>query len=158
MSHHLFTSSVSVRLRVSVTVREEGSNLQLPFRSISIHFWMGFRQFYRTRLSPIVTIAALFIGIHISWWAIQQKLVPRSSPWASSLFRSSPALVPSSERRRDIIGIRVPYLSPPVGDQEKKSEWRHPSQQPPQDTIHSTLNHWKSELDESLHPLEVLFP
>jgi hypothetical protein len=39
---------------------------------------MGFRKFYRTRLSPIVTIAALFIGIHISWWAIQQKLVEKN--------------------------------------------------------------------------------
>jgi hypothetical protein len=36
---------------------------------------MGFGKFYRTRLSPFVTFAALLIGIHISWWAIQQKLV-----------------------------------------------------------------------------------
>lgn len=36
---------------------------------------MGFVRFYKTRLSPIVTIVAIFVGIHISWWSIQQKLV-----------------------------------------------------------------------------------
>jgi hypothetical protein len=38
---------------------------------------MGFIRFYKTRLSPIVAITALFIGIHISWWSIQQKLVEK---------------------------------------------------------------------------------
>lgn len=33
---------------------------------------------------------------------------------------SSPALVPPSERRRNILGIRLPYLSPPVDDKEEK--------------------------------------
>jgi len=66
---------------------------------------MGFRQFYRTRLSPIVTFTALLIGIHIAWWSIQQN----------------PALVPPSERRRHILGLRIPYLSPPpVDDKENK--------------------------------------
>jgi hypothetical protein len=36
---------------------------------------MGFWKFYRTRLSPFVTFGVLLIGIHLSWWAIQQKLV-----------------------------------------------------------------------------------
>lgn len=68
---------------------------------------MGFRQFYRNRLSPIVTITALVIGIHISWWSIQQN----------------PALVPGSERRHNLVGFRIPYLSPrPVTeDTEKKN-------------------------------------
>jgi hypothetical protein len=64
---------------------------------------MGFIKFYKTRLSPIVTITALIIGIHISWWSIQQN----------------PALVPPSERRRYLLGIRIPYLSPPVDDKEQ---------------------------------------
>jgi hypothetical protein len=38
---------------------------------------MGFIKFYKTRLSPIVTITVLFIGIHIAWWSIQQKLVEK---------------------------------------------------------------------------------
>jgi len=38
---------------------------------------MGFIKFYKTRLSPFVTFAALLIGIHISWWAIQQKSVEK---------------------------------------------------------------------------------
>ncbi|CAF1139440.1 unnamed protein product [Adineta steineri] len=65
---------------------------------------MGFGKFYRTRLSPFVTIAALFIGIHISWWSIQQN----------------PALVAPSERRGNLLGLRIPYLSPPTDDKEKK--------------------------------------
>lgn len=36
---------------------------------------MGFVKFYKTRLSPIVTIVAIVFGIHLSWWSIQQKLV-----------------------------------------------------------------------------------
>lgn len=67
---------------------------------------MGFIRFYKTRLSPIVTVTALFIGIHISWWSIQQN----------------PALVPGSERRHSLLGIRIPYLSPSTsGDKEKKN-------------------------------------
>jgi len=66
---------------------------------------MGFSKFYRTRLSPIVTFAALLISIHIAWWSIQQN----------------PALVPPSERRRRLLGFRIPYLSPPVDDKEKKN-------------------------------------
>jgi len=66
---------------------------------------MGFIRFYKTRLSPFVTIGVLFIGIHISWWAIQQN----------------PALVPPSERRRNILGLRIPYLPPPGEDKEKKN-------------------------------------
>ncbi|CAF3376772.1 unnamed protein product [Rotaria sp. Silwood1] len=65
---------------------------------------MGFVKFYSTRLSPIVTIAALLIGIHISWWSIQQN----------------PALVPPSERRRHLLGFRIPYLSPSAVDKDKK--------------------------------------
>ncbi|CAF2386835.1 unnamed protein product [Rotaria sp. Silwood2] len=65
---------------------------------------MGFVKFYKTRLSPIVTIAALLFGIHISWWSIQQN----------------PALVPPSERRRHLLGFRIPYLSPPAVDKDKK--------------------------------------
>jgi hypothetical protein len=37
---------------------------------------------------------------------------------------SSPALVPPSERRRNLLGLRIPYLSPPAsstGDKEKKN-------------------------------------
>jgi len=34
---------------------------------------------------------------------------------------SSPALVAPSERRRSLLGIRIPYLSPPVDDREKKN-------------------------------------
>ena len=85
---------------------------------------MGFVKFYRTRLSPIVTITALVIGIHIAWWSIQQKLVEKrtSKSIVASLFFSSPALVPPTERRRNLLGLRVPYLSPPVADKEKKSE------------------------------------
>ncbi|CAF3325080.1 unnamed protein product [Rotaria socialis] len=61
---------------------------------------MGFVRFYKTRLSPIVTLVAIVAGIHISWWSIQQN----------------PALVPPSERRRNLLGFRIPYLSPPVAD------------------------------------------
>jgi hypothetical protein len=65
---------------------------------------MGFIRFYKTRLSPIVTVTALFIGIHLAWWSIQQN----------------PALVAPSERRRYLLGLPIPYLSPPVDDKEKK--------------------------------------
>ncbi|CAF3312126.1 unnamed protein product [Rotaria socialis] len=50
--------------------------------------------------NPIVTLVAIVAGIHISWWSIQQN----------------PALVPPSERRRNLLGFRIPYLSPPVAD------------------------------------------
>ncbi|CAF0797438.1 unnamed protein product [Adineta ricciae] len=58
----------------------------------------------KTRLSPIVAFTALLIGIHISWWSIQQN----------------PALVPPSERRRHLLGLRIPYLSPPANEKEKQ--------------------------------------
>ena len=87
---------------------------------------MGFVKFYKTRLSPFVTIAALFIGIHISWWSIQQKFVEINDINRILFFScfSSPALVPPSERRRNILGLRIPYLSPPassVDEKEKKN-------------------------------------
>jgi hypothetical protein len=66
---------------------------------------MGFWKFYRTRLSPFVTFGVLLIGIHLSWWAIQQN----------------PALVAPSERRSRLLGIRIPYLTPPTDDKEKKN-------------------------------------
>ncbi|CAF1643763.1 unnamed protein product [Rotaria magnacalcarata] len=50
--------------------------------------------------NPIITIVAIGVGIHISWWSIQQN----------------PALVPPSERRRNLLGFRIPYLSPPAAD------------------------------------------
>lgn len=82
---------------------------------------MGFVKFYKTRLSPIVTITALIIGIHISWWSIQQKFVEKKLIFfIIDVCFSSPALVPPSERRRNILGIRLPYLSPPVDDKEEK--------------------------------------
>ncbi|CAF1382805.1 unnamed protein product [Adineta ricciae] len=61
----------------------------------------------KTRLSPIVAFTALLIGIHISWWSIQQN----------------PALVPPSERRRHLLGVSVPYLSPPDNDKEKEARY-----------------------------------
>lgn len=36
------------------------------------------------------------------------------------LIFSSPALVPPSERRRNLLGIRIPYLSPPADDKNKE--------------------------------------
>lgn len=90
---------------------------------------MGFRQFYKNRLSPFVTVAALFIGIHLSWWSIQQKLafdlekINELLFFLLFFFFLSPALIPGSDRRRDILGIRIPYLEKPIPKQkETKNE------------------------------------
>ncbi|CAF0824643.1 unnamed protein product [Rotaria sordida] len=60
---------------------------------------MGFIKFYKTRLSPIVTITAILVGIHISWWSIQQN----------------PALVAPSQRRHHLLGfLPLEYIRPDI--------------------------------------------